>query len=171
MEYAKKTGCGQVNCLAGIAPEGYDRSTLELTLIDNLRYAAPRFADAGIKLLLEPINTRDIPGFLINSTDDYERIASAVKHENLYLQYDFYHMQVVQGDLIPTFLRLQSRIAHVQIADNPGRHEPGSGEVNYPNIFKALDEAGYTGWVGAEYKPKAGTSAGLGWFEPWRTLA
>ncbi|WP_449394569.1 2-oxo-tetronate isomerase [Devosia riboflavina] len=171
IEYAKATGCGQVNCLAGIAPEGYDRSTLELTLIDNLRYAAPRFADAGIKLLLEPINTRDIPGFLINSTDDYERMASAVKHDNLYLQYDFYHMQVVQGDLIPTFLRLQSRIAHVQIADNPGRHEPGSGEVNYPNIFKALDEAGYTGWVGAEYKPKAGTSAGLGWFEPWRTQA
>ncbi|MET0438066.1 MAG: 2-oxo-tetronate isomerase [Devosia sp.] len=171
VEYAKATGCGQVNCLAGIAPEGYDRSTLELTLIDNLRYAAPRFADAGIKLLVEPINTRDIPGFLINSTDDYERIASAVKHDNLYLQYDFYHMQVVQGDLIPTFLRLQSRIAHVQIADNPGRHEPGTGEVNYPNIFKALDEAGYTGWVGAEYKPKAGTSAGLGWFEPWRTQA
>lgn len=171
IEYAKATGCGQVNCLAGIAPEGYDRSTLELTLIDNLRYAAPRFADAGIKLLLEPINTRDIPGFLINSTGDYERIASAVKHDNLYLQYDFYHMQVVQGDLIPTFLRLQSRIAHVQIADNPGRHEPGTGEVNYPNIFNALDEAGYAGWVGAEYKPKAGTSAGLGWFEPWRTQA
>lgn len=171
IDYAKATGCGQVNCLAGIAPEGHDRSALELVLIDNLRYTAPRFADAGIKLLLEPINTRDIPGFLINSTDDYERIASAVKNDNLYLQYDFYHMQVVQGDLIPTFLRLQSRIAHVQIADNPGRHEPGTGEVNYPNIFKALDEAGYTGWVGAEYKPKAGTSAGLGWFEPWRTLA
>jgi len=171
IEYAKATGCTQVNCLAGIAPEGYDRPALELVLIDNLRYAAPRLADAGIKLLVEPINTRDIPGFLVNSTDHYERIASAVKHDNLYLQYDFYHMQVVQGDLIPTFLRLQSRIAHVQIADNPGRHEPGTGEVNYPNIFKALDEAGYTGWVGAEYKPKAGTSAGLGWFEPWRTQA
>ncbi|RYE45865.1 MAG: hydroxypyruvate isomerase family protein, partial [Hyphomicrobiales bacterium] len=147
IEYAKATRCAQVNCLAGIAADGYDRSALELVLIDNLRYAAPRFADAGIKLLLEPINTRDIPGFLINSTDDYERIASAVKHDNLYLQYDFYHMQIVQGDLIPTFLRLQSRIAHVQIADNPGRHEPGSGEINYPNIFKLLDEAGYTGWV------------------------
>jgi hydroxypyruvate isomerase len=171
IEYAKATGCGQVNCLAGIAADGYDRSALELVLIDNLRYAAPRLADAGIKLLLEPINTRDIPGFLINSTDDYERIASAVKHDNLYLQYDFYHMQIVQGDLIPTFLRLQSRIAHVQIADNPGRHEPGSGEINYPNIFKLLDEAGYTGWVGAEYKPKAGTSAGLGWFKAWRAKA
>ncbi|KKB80947.1 hydroxypyruvate isomerase [Devosia soli] len=168
VEYAKATGCDQVNCLAGIAPQGYDRTALELVLIDNLRYAAPRFADAGIKLLLEPINTRDIPGFLVNSTSDYERIASAVKHDNLYLQYDFYHMQVVQGDLIPTFLALQPRIAHVQIADNPGRNEPGTGEINYPNIFRALDEAGYTGWVGAEYKPKAGTSQGLSWFNDWK---
>lgn len=171
IQYAKATGCGQVNCLAGIAPEGYDLSALELVLIDNLRYAAPRFADAGVKLLVEPINTRDIPGFLINSTDDYERIAAAVNHSNLYLQYDFYHMQVVQGDLIPTFKRLQSRIAHVQIADNPGRNEPGTGEINYPNIFKALDDAGYTGWVGAEYKPKAGTTEGLSWLKDWRASA
>ena len=139
IEYAKATNCPQVNCLAGIAPEGYDRSALEIVLIDNLTYAAPRLAEASIKLLLEPINTRDIPGFLINSTEDYERIAAAVNHQNLYLQYDFYHMQVVQGDLIPTFLRLQSRIAHVQIADNPGRHEPGTGEINYPNIFWVFD--------------------------------
>src|SRR5690606_33230348 len=105
----------------------------------NLAYAAPRLADAGIRLLLEPINTRDIPGFLVNTTDDFVRIATAVGHDNLYLQYDFYHMQIVQGDLLPTFARLQSRIAHVQIADNPGRNEPGTGEINYSNIFKALD--------------------------------
>jgi hydroxypyruvate isomerase len=167
--YALATGCAQVNCLAGIAPSGHDRSALEVVLIDNLRYAAPRLAAAGIKLLLEPINPRDIPGFLINSTADYERIAAAVGHDNLYLQYDFYHMQIVQGDLLPGFKRLQSRIAHVQIADNPGRHEPGTGEINYPNIFKALDEAGYSGWVGAEYKPKLSTSAGMGWFKDWST--
>lgn len=171
IEYAKATGCTQVNCLAGIAPQGIDRPTLESVLVENLRYAAPRLLEAGIKLLLEPINTRDMPGFLINSTSDYERIAAAVAHENLYLQYDFYHMQIVQGDLIPTFLRLQSRIAHVQIADHPGRHEPGTGEINYTNIFKALDEVGYSGWVGAEYRPKAGTSAGLGWAETWRSAA
>ncbi|KRA55911.1 hydroxypyruvate isomerase [Devosia sp. Root635] len=169
--YAEATGCQQVNCLAGIAPAGHDRAALEAVLIDNLRYAAPRLASVGIKLLLEPINTRDIPGFLVNSTDDYERIAAAVGHDNLYLQYDFYHMQVVQGDLLPTFRRLQARIAHVQIADNPGRNEPGTGEINYANIFKALDEAGYTGWVGAEYKPLAGTSAGLGWFKDWSIRA
>ncbi|MBK1793235.1 hydroxypyruvate isomerase [Devosia sp. WQ 349] len=165
--YAQATGCTQLNCLAGIAPTGMARDELEAVLIDNLRYAAPRLSSAGIKLLLEPINTRDIPGFLINSTDDYERIAKAVGHDNLYLQYDFYHMQIVQGDLIPGFKRLRSRIAHVQVADNPGRHEPGTGEINYPNIFRALDDAGYSGWVGAEYKPKAGTSAGLGWFREW----
>ena len=169
--YAKATGCAQVNCLAGIAPAGQDRSDLESVLIDNLAYAAPRLAEAGIRLLLEPINPRDIPGFLVNSSADYERIAAAVGSDNLYLQYDFYHMQVVQGNLLPTFTRLQPRIAHVQIADNPGRHEPGSGEINYPNIFAALDAAGYAGWVGAEYKPKQPTSDGLDWFAPWRKRA
>ena len=169
--YARATNCTQLNCLAGIAPQGHDRTALEQVLVDNLAYAAPRLAAAGIKLLLEPINTRDIPGFLVNSTDDFERIATAVGSENLYLQYDFYHMQVVQGDLLPTFKRLQARIAHVQIADNPGRNEPGTGEINYINIFKALDEAGYAGWVGAEYKPQGGTSAGLGWFKDWSTHA
>lgn len=169
--YAQATGCTQVNCLAGIVPSGNARPALEQVLVDNLKHAAPRLADAGIRLLLEPINTRDMPGFLVNSTDDYERIAEAVGSDNLYLQYDFYHMQVVQGDLLPTFTRLQERIAHVQIADHPGRHEPGTGEINYPNIFKALDAAGYAGWVGAEYRPEAGTSVGLGWLDPWRTGA
>ncbi|UXN74878.1 hydroxypyruvate isomerase family protein [Devosia sp. A8/3-2] len=171
IDYAKATGCEQVNCLAGIAPAGHDRAMLEQVLIDNLAYAAPLLAEAGIKLLLEPINIHDIPGFLINSTDDYEQIAAAVGADNLYLQYDFYHMQVVQGDLLPNFARLQSRIAHVQVADNPGRNEPGTGEINYSNIFAALDAAGYAGWVGAEYRPKAATSAGLGWFAPRRGRA
>ena len=166
--FAKATGCTQVNCLAGIAPSDHAWAALEELLIENLRYAAPRLADEGIRLLVEPINPRDMPGFLVNSTDDYERVAAAVGHGNLYLQYDFYHMQVVQGDLLSTFRRLQDRIAHVQIADNPGRHEPGTGEINYGVIFGALDEAGYDGWVGAEYRPEAGTSAGLGWFEEWR---
>ncbi|MBJ3784520.1 2-oxo-tetronate isomerase [Devosia sediminis] len=168
IRYAEATRCNQVNCLAGIVPPGVDRQAAEQVLVDNLRHAAPRLADAGIKLLLEPINPRDMPGFLVNSTADYERIAAEVGHNNLFLQYDFYHMQVVQGDLLNTFRRLQGRIAHVQVADNPGRHEPGSGEINYAAIFAALDAAGYDGWVGAEYRPRAGTSEGLGWFEPWR---
>lgn len=169
--YARATGCAQVNCLAGIVPANGHWPALEATLVESLRYAAPRLAEAGIRLLLEPINPRDIPGFFVNSTDDFERIAAAVGHANLYLQYDFYHMQIVQGDLLPTFRRLQARIAHVQVADSPGRHEPGTGEINYITIFKALDDAGYTGWIGAEYKPRAGTSAGLGWFKDWKDRA
>lgn len=166
--FATATGCKQVNCLAGIAPEGADAEILETVLVENLRYAAPRLADAGIRLLLEPINRRDIPGFLVNSTNDYERVAERVSHDNLFLQYDFYHMQVVQGDLWPTYERLADRIAHVQIADNPGRHEPGTGEINYGFLFEALDRAGYGGWVGAEYKPANATSEGMGWFAPWK---
>ncbi|NTE65136.1 hydroxypyruvate isomerase [Agrobacterium tumefaciens] len=169
--YAKATGCTRVNCLAGIAPRDHQRQALEAVLVDNLRYAAPRLADAGIMLLLEPINSRDIPNFLINTTNDYERIAQRVGQDNLYLQYDFYHMQVMQGDLLSTFERLKAHIAHVQVADNPGRNEPGTGEINYTNIFSTLDAAGYSGWVGAEYKPRTATSAGLGWFRPWRARA
>lgn len=163
IDYAVATGCVQVNCLAGIVPPGADRAVLEETLVSNLQFAAPKFAAAGVKLLVEPINPIDMPGFLINTTDHYEAIAARVGSNNLYLQYDFYHMQRMQGDLVRTFERLQARIAHVQIADNPGRHEPGTGEINYPHIFAALDRLGYGGWVGAEYRPLASTSGGLGW--------
>lgn len=165
--YGKATGCTKINCLAGKAPAGADKTDLEAVLVANLQYAAPRLADAGIKLLLEPINQRDIPGFFVSTTDHAERILEKVGSDHLYIQYDFYHMQITQGDLIPTFERLQSKIAHVQIADNPGRHEPGTGEINYPFIFSELDRLGYDGFVGAEYMPAAGTSAGLGWMKPF----
>ncbi|WP_196258998.1 hydroxypyruvate isomerase [Pelagibacterium limicola] len=164
IRYARALGCKKINCLAGIAPKGIETSVLERTLIENLRYAAPRLADAGMKLLLEPINLRDIPGFFLSHTDHAEAILEAVGSDNLYLQYDVYHTQVMQGDLIATLERLFSRIAHVQIADNPGRHEPGTGEINYANVFAALDRLGYDGWVGCEYKP---TPAGLGWMQPY----
>ena len=163
IHYGKALGCTKINCLAGIAPKGADPAVLESTLVSNLQYAAPRLADAGIKLLLEPINQRDIPSFYVSTTAHAERIMAAVESDNLYIQYDFYHMQVSQGDLVPTYERLKDRVAHVQIADNPGRNEPGTGEINYPFIFAALDRLGYDGWVGCEYKPKAGTSEGLGW--------
>jgi len=164
IHYAQALGCAQVNCLAGIAPDA-----TEAVLIENLKFAAEALGTAGIRLLLEPINTRDIPGFLVTGTDQYERIAGAVESDNLFLQYDFYHMQIMQGDLVPTFERLQPRIAHVQIADNPGRHEPGTGEINHDYIFASLDRLGYSGWVGCEYKPLAATSDGLGWMTDWRT--
>ncbi|WEK06017.1 MAG: hydroxypyruvate isomerase [Candidatus Devosia phytovorans] len=168
IDYARALDCKTVNCLAGLAPAGADAETLDRTLIDNLNYAAPRLADAGIALVIEPINRRDMPTFHLATTDHAERIMAGVSSDNLKIQYDFYHMQIMQGDLVPTFERLQDRIGHVQIADNPGRNEPGTGEINYPYIFSALDRLGYTGWVGCEYKPSAGTSEGLGWMNPYR---
>jgi len=167
LRYAEALGCDKVNCLAGTAPAGAERARLEETLVENLRYAAPRFADAGVKLLLEPINQRDMPGFLVSTTDHALKLFEAAGVGNLFLQFDVYHVQVMQGDLVPTFERLKDRIAHVQIADNPGRHEPGTGEINYDFVLKALDRLGYDGWIGCEYKPLAGTSEGLGWMRAY----
>lgn len=167
ISYAKALGCPKVNCLAGIAPKGIAAEKLEQTLVENLKHAAPRLADAGVKLLLEPINLRDIPGFFVSTTDHAERILDAVGSDNLFIQYDIYHTQIMQGDLAETYRRLKAKIAHVQLADNPGRHEPGTGEINYPYLFNILDAEGYDGFIGCEYKPSAGTSEGLGWMKPW----
>lgn len=169
IRYGQALGCTRINCLAGLVPAGVGADTLEATLVGNLKYAAPRLADAGIRLLLEPINQRDMPGFYVSTTDHWERLAEAVGSENFHLQYDIYHTQVMQGDLIPTYARLRERIAHVQIADNPGRNEPGTGEINYAFVLAELDRLGYDGYVGCEYKPRSGdTTAGLGWMAPWR---
>jgi hydroxypyruvate isomerase len=167
IRYAKALGCLKLNCLAGIAPAGVPAERLEVTLVENLRYAAPRLADAGIELLLEPINLRDIPGFFVSLSDHAERILDAVGSDNLFIQYDFYHMQVMHGDLMPTFERLRDRIGHVQVADNPGRNEPGTGEINYGFVLAQLDRLGYDGFVGCEYKPQGDTSSGLGWMQPY----
>lgn len=167
LDYAKVLGCPRINALAGIAPAGADPARLADTLVDNLRWAAPRCAEAGVALLVEPINTRDIPGFFLSTTAQAEVILDRVGSDNLFIQYDIYHMQVMQGDLVPTFARLQDRIAHVQVADTPGRNEPGTGEINYPFVFAELDRLGYGGWVGCEYKPRASTSSGLGWMKPY----
>jgi len=162
--YAKALGCPQVNCLAGIAPAGVDRATLEDVFAENLKYAASRLKEAGIRLLIEPINTLDIPGFFLTNTKQALALIEKVSSDNLYLQYDIYHMQIMEGDLARTIEANLGRIAHIQLADNPGRHEPGTGEINYPFLYEHLDRIGYAGWVGAEYKPKAGTDEGLGWF-------
>ncbi len=168
LDYAALLACPKVNVLAGIAPGGSDPETLEDVLVGNLRFAAARFAERGVMLLLEPINTRDIPGFFVSTTAHAERILDRVGHENLRIQYDFYHMQVMQGDLVSTFARLGERIGHVQIADHPGRHEPGTGEINYGFVLGELDRRGYDGFVGCEYKPLGRTSDGLGWMSAWR---
>lgn len=171
VEYATALGCPQVNCLAGIAPAGVDADSLRTTLVDNLRFAAKALGEAGVKLLVEPINTRDIPGFLLNRSAETIEILDAVGSDNAYLQYDVYHMQIMEGDLAPTFAKLQKRIAHIQIADNPNRHEPGTGEINYPFLFSYFDAASYDGWIGCEYKPAGQTSAGLGWLKPYLAKA
>jgi hydroxypyruvate isomerase len=167
LDYAAALACPKVNVISGLVAPGADLEALERTLVENLRWAAARCAEAGVKLLVEPINTRDIPGFFLTTTKQAERILEKAAHDNLYIQYDVYHMQVMQGDLIPTYQRLKDRIAHVQIADNPGRNEPGTGEINYGFVLAELDRLGYDGWVGCEYKPKAGTSDGLGWMKQY----
>ena len=167
IEYATALGCRQVNCLAGIAPAGADAARLHDTLVENLRFAARELEQAGIGLLLEPCNTRDMPGFFVNRSDQGLRIMDAVGSANLRLQYDLYHMQRMEGELAATVERNLARIGHIQLADNPGRHEPGTGEINYPFLFDFLDRIGYDGWIGCEYRPRAGTRDGLGWIKPY----
>ena len=161
--YAKALGVTQLNCLAGKAPAGADPALLHRTLVANLRFAADALRRADLKLLVEPINTFDIPGFFVNRTAQALAIIDEVGADNLFLQYDLYHAQRMEGELAATLEKHLARIAHVQLADNPGRHEPGSGEINYPFIFAHLDRIGYRGWVGCEYKPATTTEAGLHW--------
>ncbi|TFH86053.1 hydroxypyruvate isomerase [Billgrantia azerbaijanica] len=168
IEYAKVLGNTQVNCLAGIQPEGVSDDQARQTLVENLRYAAGKLEAAGILLVAEPINTRDIPGFFLTRTEQALALFDEVGSGNLKLQYDIYHMQIMEGDLAPTIEKHLDRIAHVQLADNPGRHEPGTGEINYPFLFAHLDRLGYAGWIGCEYKPATTTEEGLGWLDSVR---
>lgn len=167
IEYATALGCKQVNCLAGLAPEGADAEALHTTFIKNLSYAAGRLGENGIRLLIEPINTMDMPGFYLSTTAQALDILKAVGSDNLAIQYDIYHMQIMEGDLARTIQNNLSSIEHLQLADNPGRNEPGTGEINYPFLFSFLDKIGYQGWIGCEYKPAATTVEGLGWLEPY----
>jgi hydroxypyruvate isomerase len=171
IDYATALGCRQINCLAGIAPAGVPEAKVRETFIGNLRFAAKALAAHGIALLIEPVNTRDIPGFYLNRTAQALAIIDEVGADNLFLQYDVYHMQIMEGDLVPTIRKHLPRIRHIQIADTPGRHEPGSGEINFPYVLAAIDAASYNGWIGCEYKPAGRTEAGLSWFERYRRSA
>jgi hydroxypyruvate isomerase len=165
---AQALGVPQLNCLAGIAPAGVPAETLRATLLKNLSYAAGEFRSAGLRLLIEPINTFDMPGFYLNRTAQALELIDAIGSDNIFVQYDIYHAQRTEGDIAQTLAAHLDRISHIQIADNPGRHEPGTGELNWPFLFAHLDAIGYTRWVGCEYRPAAGTVQGLGWL---RTLA
>ncbi|MBK9243497.1 MAG: hydroxypyruvate isomerase [Burkholderiales bacterium] len=163
IDYATALGAPQVNCLAGIAPNDAPAEKLRTTLAENLRFAADRLASAGIRLLIEPINFYDIPGFYLNRTAQALELIAEAGSDNLYVQYDIYHMQRMEGELANTIKANLGKIAHMQLADNPGRNEPGTGEINYRFLFGWLDAIGYDGWIGCEYKPKTTTEAGLGW--------
>jgi hydroxypyruvate isomerase len=152
-----------VHCMAGLAPKGVAPEKLRETYVANLRFAAAEAKKAGLTLVIEPINTRDIPGYYLNYSKQGLAILDEVGADNLKLQYDIYHMQIMEGDLAHRMAEILPRIAHMQLADNPGRNEPGTGEINYEFLFGHIDRIGYAGWIGCEYKPKAGTEAGLGW--------
>ncbi len=165
IEYAQVLGAPQLNCLAGTAPKGVAADALHRTLVDNLRFAAAELQHAGLRLLVEPINHFDMPGFVLNRTAQALALMDEVGADNLYLQYDVYHAQRMEGELAATLEKHVGRIAHIQIADNPGRHEPGTGEICYDFLFRHLGHIGYSGWVGCEYKPLGTTVGGLGWRE------
>jgi hydroxypyruvate isomerase len=168
MEYAKALRCPALNCLVGLHPEGISADKVRRTLVDNLRFAATALEKEGIRCLVESLNDKDTPGFYLVRTRDALQLLEEVNHPNLWLQYDVYHMQIMEGNLINTLSKHIPRIAHIQIADNPGRHEPGTGEINFPNLFGAIDAAGYNGWIGCEYVPAGATEDGLGWFSPYK---
>ena len=161
--YAKVLGVPQLNCLLGKTPPGVSAEVLRKTVVENLRFAAAELKVAGLKLLIEPINSFDIPGFYLTGTSQAMSILEEVDADNAYVQYDIYHMQRMEGELAATLQKQLARIGHVQLADNPGRNEPGTGEINYAFLFAHLDRIGYDGWIGCEYKPATTTQAGLGW--------
>jgi hydroxypyruvate isomerase len=168
IEYALAAGTTRLHALAGIVPAGADLSACNQTFIQNLRHACERLAPHGITLLIEPINNRDMPGYFLNYQQSAHALLEQVGAPNLKVQMDFYHAQIMEGDIISTFRKYSPNIGHVQIASVPDRHEPDLGELNYPWLFAMMDEAGYDGWIGCEYRPREGTTAGLGWMTPYK---
>ncbi len=169
--YAHALKVPQVNCLAGKVPAGVAPEVVRSTFVENLRFAAAALSAAGIRLLIEPINPFDIPGFYLNRTDEALSILDEVGSDNVFVQYDIYHAQRTEGELANTIQKNLARIGHVQLADNPGRNEPGTGEINYSFLFAHLDRVGYTGYIGCEYKPAKDTESGLVWMDQYATAS
>jgi len=163
IDYATTLGCPRVNCLAGLAPTGASLAHARDTLVENLSYAAAQAGAAGIQLLLEPINTGDMPGYLVSTAAEARRVMRDVGSDHLRLQFDCYHAQVMDGDAVGTLAANIDVVGHIQVADAPGRHEPGSGTIDFPALFALLARANYSGWVGCEYWPVGRTEDGLPW--------
>jgi hydroxypyruvate isomerase len=165
--YARRLGTPRLHAMAGLLPAGADRARHRATYVENLRYAARELAKEGRTLLIEPINPRDMPGYFLNTQDEAHAICQEVEEANLMVQMDFYHTQIVQGDVTMTLRKHASRVGHVQIAGVPDRHEPDTGELDNGYLMRALDDLGYAGWVGCEYRPRGRTEDGLGWLKAW----
>lgn len=168
LDYAAALGCRRLHVMAGVVPAGSSRSVCRQVYVTNLRHACMRAATHGVTLLIEPINPRDMPGYFLNRQDEAHAIVAEVGADNLQVQMDLYHAQIVEGDLATALRRYLAGIGHIQIAGVPERHEPDRGEINYPYLFDLLDTLGYRGWVGCEYRPQHGTRSGLGWLHTWR---
>lgn len=167
LEYANVLGNKRLHVMAGLIQVGQDRKRHKETYLSNLAYAAEQAASLGVTILIEPINTRDMPGYFLNRQDEAQAICRELNIPNLMVQFDVYHCQIVEGDVAMKLRRDMPGIGHIQIAGVPERHEPDRGELNYPYLFELMDELEYDGWVGCEYRPRGGTSAGLGWLQNW----
>jgi hydroxypyruvate isomerase len=168
LDYAQVLGCRRLHAMAGIVAPAADRARMHAVYVANLRLAARRAAEHGIRVLIEPINARDMPGYFLGTLAQAAAVIAEVDEPNLRLQFDLYHAQVSEGDLTRKLERYLPITGHVQVASVPARAEPDSGEFDAARVFAQLDALGYEGWVGCEYRPRAGTRAGLGWFAPWR---
>lgn len=167
IEYARAAGCPRLNCLAGVIPDGAPRAPYFEALVDNVRFAAAALRDAGLMLMLEACNRRTVPGFFVATSREALEVLDAAGAENAFLQYDIFHMQIMEGDLAASTERLLPRIGHMQLADVPQRHEPGTGEINFSFLLAHLDRIGYRGWIGCEYNPSGDTLEGLKWAKPY----
>ncbi|ROM70768.1 hydroxypyruvate isomerase [Pseudomonas brassicacearum] len=168
MDYAAVLGNSKIHVMAGLLGSEAERARHHGVYLENLAYATAQAAKVGVTVLLEPINTRDMPGFFLNRQDQAHAICREVGAPNLKVQFDCYHCQIVEGDLASKLRRDFSGIGHIQVAGVPDRHEPDLGEVNYPFLFELMDELGYDGWVGCEYRPRGDTSSGLKWLRDWQ---
>ena len=167
LEYAEVLDCQRMNCLAGIRPDSLPADVAFQTLVENLRFAADLLAAKGMTLTVEAINSKvDMPGFFVDTSLAAMTVIEAAGRENIRFQFDLYHMQIMEGDLCRSLSRLCPHIGHIQFADNPGRHEPGTGEIHFDRVFAHLDALDYQGWVSAEYRPQQDTETSLGWFRP-----